>query len=89
MRTSPSLSRITASFHPHAASLCMSYLPLAVIEVGRHGDNSLLDLLVSSQVGLGSLLHLDEHHGGNLFSLEHLLLTLVSHCAAMDCMTLQ
>lgn len=58
------------------------HLTLGVIEVGWHSDDSLLDLLVGTQEGLGGLLHLDEDHGADLLGLEHLLLTLVLDCGA-------
>ena len=46
-------------------------MPLGVVEVGRHGDDSVGDLL--SEECLGGLLHLDEHHGGDLLCGECLL----------------
>lgn len=48
-------------------------LPLVVVEVGRDGDDGLLDLL--GELGLGNLLHLDEDHGGDLLGGESFLLT--------------
>merc|ERR1719370_2671166 len=46
-------------------------LPLGVIEVGRHSDDGVGDLL--SKESLGSLLHLSEHHCRDLFRGEGLL----------------
>ena len=46
-------------------------MPLGVVEVGRHGDDSMGDLL--SEKCLGSLLHIGEHHGGDLLCGECLL----------------
>uniref|UniRef100_A0A0E0J248 Uncharacterized protein n=1 Tax=Oryza nivara TaxID=4536 RepID=A0A0E0J248_ORYNI len=52
-------------------------LALGIVEVDRHGDDGLLDRLV--EVGLGGLLHLEEHHGGDLLGGELLLLAPVLH----------
>mmetsp|Transcript_91639 Transcript_91639/g.264282 ORF Transcript_91639/g.264282 Transcript_91639/m.264282 type:complete len:110 (+) Transcript_91639:541-870(+) len=51
-----------------AGGLCG--LPLGVVEVGGHCDDSLLDL--SAEVPLGNLLHPSKHHGADL--LGHKLL---------------
>jgi hypothetical protein len=45
---------------------------LSVVEVGRNGNNSVLDLL--AEVGLSDLLHLAKNHSGDLFGGESLLL---------------
>jgi len=49
-------------------------LTLGVIEVSGDSDDSILDGL--AEVGLSDFLHLDEDHGGDLFSLELLDLSL-------------
>ena len=50
-------------------------LTLRVIEVGRDRDDGLRDLL--SEEGLGCLLHLRQHHGGDLLGRENFALALV------------
>ncbi|PVD38087.1 hypothetical protein C0Q70_00698 [Pomacea canaliculata] len=52
-------------------------LSLGVVEVGRHGDDSILDTL--TQIRLGRLFHLDQHHGADLFWCKRLGLALVLH----------
>uniref|UniRef100_A0A7S3NEG7 NAD-specific glutamate dehydrogenase n=1 Tax=Aureoumbra lagunensis TaxID=44058 RepID=A0A7S3NEG7_9STRA len=49
-------------------------LTLRVVEVGRNGDNGVVDSL--AEVRLSSLTHLGEDHGGDLLGSEGLLLTL-------------
>ncbi|KAI3485069.1 hypothetical protein L1887_51742 [Cichorium endivia] len=50
-------------------------LTLRVVEVGGDGDDGILD--GATEVGLGSLAHLEENHGRNLLGGEGLLLALV------------
>ncbi|KAL3186443.1 hypothetical protein MRX96_027486 [Rhipicephalus microplus] len=49
-------------------------LPLRVVEVSGHRDDSIAHLF--SQVRLGDLLHLSENHGADLFRVEALALSL-------------
>jgi hypothetical protein len=49
-------------------------LTLGVVEVGGNGDDSVVD--GGAEVGLSSLPHLDEDHGGDLLGCEGLLLAL-------------
>lgn len=41
----------------------ISHLALGIIEVCWHGDDCSLDRTVIPDEGLGSLFHLDQHHG--------------------------
>ena len=50
---------------------------LGVVEVDRHGDDSVLDLF--TEIYLGCLSHLDQHHGGDLLRHELLLLAFMLH----------
>mmetsp|Transcript_34381 Transcript_34381/g.60428 ORF Transcript_34381/g.60428 Transcript_34381/m.60428 type:complete len:261 (-) Transcript_34381:53-835(-) len=52
-------------------------LPLRVVEVSRHGHDSVLHLL--AQIGLSDLTHLREDHGADLLGLELLRLAFVLH----------
>ena len=52
-------------------------LSLGVIEVSRNSDDSVLH--ITAEVGLGSLLHLDQDHGAHLLGSEPLVLVLVIH----------
>merc|ERR1711959_456811 len=52
-------------------------LTLRVVKVGWHGHHDILDVLASES--LSSLLHLGEHHRGDLLGGESLLLTLEGH----------
>ena len=49
-------------------------LSLRIVEVGRDSDNGVVD--GATEVGLGSLAHLGEDHGGDLLGCEGLLLAL-------------
>merc|ERR1712188_47264 len=65
----------TQDVQPSDGTSVLGCLTLGVVEVGRHSDDNILDVLADE--GLGGLLHLDEHHGGYLLGGEGLLLTLV------------
>jgi len=56
-------------------SSVLSGLPLLVIEVSGHSNHCILYL--GTQERFGNLLHLDEYHRGNLFSLELFLFSFV------------
>ncbi|EZA53143.1 hypothetical protein X777_06221 [Ooceraea biroi] len=47
-----------------------SYLSLRIVEVRRHGDYCMGDLL--TQIGLGGFLHLAQHHSGDLLGCKDL-----------------
>ena len=47
-------------------------LPLVIIEVGRNGDNGVVNLL--AQVAFSDLLHLSEYHSGDLLRSERSVL---------------
>ena len=51
-------------FEPRHTAGVLGRLPLAVVEVGGHGDDGLGDLL--PQIRLGGLLQLSQDHGGDL-----------------------
>ena len=55
-------------------------LALGVVEGRGDGDDGSLDGLVVTEVGLGNVPHLHEHHGGDLLGGKALLLTLVLNC---------
>mmetsp|Transcript_25045 Transcript_25045/g.41880 ORF Transcript_25045/g.41880 Transcript_25045/m.41880 type:complete len:242 (+) Transcript_25045:1315-2040(+) len=58
----------TQNVHTGDNTSILSGLTLGVIEIGRDGDNCVLDL--TAKVGLSDLLHLQKHHGRNLFGRE-------------------
>mmetsp|Transcript_1639 Transcript_1639/g.2432 ORF Transcript_1639/g.2432 Transcript_1639/m.2432 type:complete len:172 (-) Transcript_1639:305-820(-) len=67
----------TQDVHAGDGACILCGLPLGIVEVCRHGDDCVLDLF--PQIILGSLLHLREDHGGNLFGCHDLVLTLHLH----------
>lgn len=67
------------SEHLHSSNgpSIFSSLSLRIIEVGRHSDDSRVNLL--AEIRLSNLLHLGQHHGRYLLRLEPLGLALVLH----------
>ena len=62
--------------HSSDGSSILGGLSLGIVEVSGDSDNSVGNFL--AEVGLSDFLHLDEDHGGDLFSLEFLLFSLES-----------
>ncbi len=90
-----SAAAVNASIaRPHTCRGAAGYLTLRVVEVSRDSDHGSPHGLVSSEEGLSSLLHLDQHHGADLLRREALLLVLELNCrqtthedpSQMECM---
>src|SRR6267154_4469538 len=68
----------TKDVHARDGTSVLGSLSLRVVEVRGDSDNSIIDGV--TQVRLSSLLHLEEHHGRNLFRGKLLGLTPVFEC---------